>query len=147
MPQLYPTFEVPKLEKKTNQVTNRNKYSVYFDFEKGDFVRNGSGIMKKSEPYDAWVQWCIKTVHTQRWACMAYSANTGVELIEAAGQETKKGKDAYLEKTITEALLADPYRRTNYVRNFQFGWQGDSVTVTCDIGGVWSNTTPLSIQI
>lgn len=40
-------------------------------------------------------------------------------------------------KTITEALLADPYQRTKRVYDFTFVWKTDGVEVTFWVNGLW----------
>lgn len=116
---------------------NRTKKSVYFDFEKGDFSLESNGEIKTATPYDAWVQWCLKTVLTQRWAFLAYSTQAGVEIEEAFAQQDRKAQESYMEKTITEALLADPYQRTKRVYDFTFVWKTDGVEVTFWVNGLW----------
>ncbi|MDN5345122.1 MAG: hypothetical protein PWQ18_1236 [Clostridia bacterium] len=77
---------------------------------------------------EAWVQWCIKTVLTERFAYLIYSPNYGCELEKALQQPSRRAVEAELERTITEALLADP--RTEMVKDFSFSWQGDQVKVS-----------------
>lgn len=129
---LYLKWWKTKFQKKTEQ-----KKSVYFDFEKGDFSLESNGEIKTATPYDAWVQWCLKTVLTQRWAFLAYSTQAGVEIEEAFAQQDRKAQESYMEKTITEALLADPYQRTKRVYDFTFVWKTDGVEVTFWVNGLW----------
>ena len=39
-----------------------------------------------------------------------------------------------VERTITEALKVNP--RTEYVRNFEFSWNGDELHCSCVVKGV-----------
>lgn len=144
MNKLFPTFAVPKVVEGTLQEENRTKKSIYFDFEKGDFALEGSGELKTATPYDTWVQWCLKTVLTQRWAFFAYSSQAGVEMEEAFAQQDRKAQESYLEKTVTEALLADPYGRTKRVYDFTFVWQTDGVEVTFWVSGLWHEEKELT---
>lgn len=137
MNNLFPTFAVPKVVENKIPKENRTKKSVYFDFEKGDFSLESNGEIKTATPYDAWVQWCLKTVLTQRWAFLAYSTQAGVEIEEAFAQQDRKAQESYMEKTITEALLADPYQRTRRVYDFTFVWKTDGVEVTFWVNGLW----------
>ncbi len=137
MNNLFPTFAVPKVVENKIPKENRTKKSVYFDFEKGDFSLESNGEIKTATPYDAWVQWCLKTVLTQRWAFLAYSTQAGVEIEEAFAQQDRKAQESYMEKTITEALLADPYQRTKRVYDFTFVWKTDGVEVTFWVNGLW----------
>ena len=137
MNNLFPTFAVPKVVENKIPKENRTKKSVYFDFEKGDFSLESNGEIKTATPYDAWVQWCLKTVLTQRWAFLAYSTQAGVEIEEAFAQQDRKAQESYMEKTITEALSADPYQRTKRVYDFTFVWKTDGVEVTFWVNGLW----------
>ena len=137
MNNLFPTCAVPKVVENKIPKENRTKKSVYFDFEKGDFSLESNGEIKTATPYDAWVQWCLKTVLTQRWAFLAYSTQAGVEIEEAFAQQDRKAQESYMEKTITEALLADPYQRTKRVYDFTFVWKTDGVEVTFWVNGLW----------
>lgn len=129
MPNLYPIFEVPEIvEQQQTEPAPKYGKSWLFDFEKGDFVVDGAGRIVIAEGYTAWVQWCVKTVLTQRFAHVIYSFDYGTELEEALKQPSRKAVEAELERAITEALLADP--RTEMVRDFTFEWEGDIVKVS-----------------
>ena len=71
--QLFPVFDLPEIPD-TEELEERYSPSAYFDFEKGDFVRDGAGKIKKSEGKDAYIQWCLKVVSTERYSCLAYSS-------------------------------------------------------------------------
>ena len=138
MPNLYPTFELPTIvEQEQPQLAPEYPKSYLFDFEKGDFVKDGTGRIVVCDGNTAWVQWCIKAVMTERFSCLAYSRNYGVEIEEALKQPTRAAVETEVERTITEALLADP--RTYAVRDFLFEWRGNelyvSFTVIPVVGG------------
>jgi hypothetical protein len=129
MPNLYPTFEMPELvEQQQTQPEPGYPESYLFDFEKGDFVLDGAGRIVIADGYTAWAQWCVKTVLTERFAYLAYSGNYGVEIDKALKQPTRAVVETEVERTITEALLADP--RTYAVRDFSFEWKGDELYVS-----------------
>lgn len=140
MADLFPSFSTPKIINDNKQTDNIQKSSIYFDFEKGDFRLNNGGSIETAMPYDSWVQWCLKTVYTQRYSFMSYSNQVGVEIEEAFMQETQKEQESYIEKTITEALLADPYQRTKRVYDFNFEWGVDKVNVTFWVSGIWDKS-------
>lgn len=144
MPSLFPVFEVPKVIENSQQRDNRQKSSLYFDFEKGDFALDSAGKIQTATPYDAWVQWCLKTVYTQRYAFLAYSNQVGVEIEEAFQQPTREEQESNIEVTVTEALLADPYQRTKRVYDFLFEWETDGLKVTFTVSGVWNKDTTLT---
>ena len=73
--QLYPVFEVPDFVAKKNEENRKQQYkpSVYFDYATGDFRLDGAGRMAGASGREAYMQWCIKTVMTERDAFLAYS--------------------------------------------------------------------------
>lgn len=146
MAKLFPVFEVPKIMN-TSQTDNRQRKSLYFDFEKGDFSLDIAGQIKTATPYDAWVQWCLKTIYTQRGALLAYSGQIGVEMEEALKQDDRAMQESYIERTVTEALLADPYQRTIRVYDFHFYWGVDNVEVTLVVSGIWDRDTTLHANL
>ena len=128
MPNLYPVFEMPELmEQQQAQPEPEYPESYLFDFEKGDFVRDTAGRIVIADGHRAWVQWCVKTVLTERFAYLAYSQNYGTEIETALKQPSRQAVEAELERAITEALLMDP--RTEVVRGFRFTWEGDQLRV------------------
>ena len=129
MPNLYPVFEVPELvEQQQTEPAPKYGKSWLFDFKKGDFVLDGAGRVVEADGHTAWMQWCVKTVLTQRFVHVIYSFDYGTELEEALKQPSRKAVEAEMERAITEALLADP--RTEMVKDFVFEWEGDIVKVS-----------------
>jgi len=140
MPNLYPTFEPPTIvEQEQLQLAPEYPKSYLFDFEKGDFVLDGAGRIAIADGHTAWVQWCVKTVLTERFAYLAYSWNYGVEIDEALKQPTRALVEMEIERTITEALLADP--RTKLVTDFSFKWHADELYVSFTAVPVIGDTT------
>jgi len=129
MPNLYPTFELPTIvEQEQPQLAPEYPKSYLFDFEKGDFVVDGAGRIVIVDGYTAWVQWCVKAIMTERFSYLAYSGNYGVEIDKALKQPTRAAVETEVERTITEALLADP--RTYVIRDFSFEWRGNELYVS-----------------
>lgn len=146
MPNLYPVFEVPEIaEQQQTEPAPKYGKSWLFDFEKGDFVVDGAGRIVEADGHTAWVQWCLKTVLTQRFAHVIYSFDYGTELEEALKQPSRKAVEAELERAITEALLADP--RTEMVRDFTFEWEGDIVKVSFTAVPVIGEPAQLEVTI
>jgi len=129
MPNLYPVFDMPDLveQQQTEPVPQYGK-SWLFDFEKGDFVVDGAGRVVETDGHAAWVQWCVKSVLTERFAYLIYSTDYGAEIEQALKQPSRKTVEAELERVITEALLVNP--RTELVKDFVFQWEGDAVKVS-----------------
>lgn len=129
MASLYPTFEMPELvEQRQERPQPKYPKSYLFDFEKGDFVVDGAGRVVIADGHTAWVQWCIKTILTERFACLAYSWDYGVEVGGALRQPSRLAIEMEVERTITEALLVDP--RTEQVRDFTFRREADQLWVS-----------------
>lgn len=128
MPRLFPVFEVPVPQAEQAPPLPEYPESYLYDFEKGEFVVDGAGRVVMADGYTAWRQWCVKAVLTERFACLAYSWNYGVETEQALKKPSRAAVEAEMERTITEALLVDP--RTEMVRDFSFDWSGDQLWVS-----------------
>lgn len=106
-----------------------------FDFEKGDFVRDAAGRVLYGDGREAWRQWCVKVISTERDSYVAYSTAIGVETEHATAQGTRSAVRSALERTITEALMVHPM--TESVQSFEFVDQVDgSTTVTFTVTGI-----------
>lgn len=122
---LFPVFDVPEIQTPTPAEEQKYKPSVYFDYTLGDFKRDGANKIVTAEGKEAWMQWCIKTVLTERLSCLSYSSDIGAELDEALKQSDTDAVNSELERTITEALMVNP--KTEYVRGFEFTWDSDGL--------------------
>ena len=132
MPNLYPAFEMPEIvEQQQTEPAPRYGSSWFFDFGTGDFAIDGAGKVIQTDGHTAWAQWCVKTVMTERLACLAYSWDYGTEVEKALKKPTRAMIEAEIERTITEALLVDP--RTELVRDFAFRWHADELYVSFTI--------------
>lgn len=142
---LFPVFDVPSDVEEEEEDETRGEYapSPLWDFQQGDFVMDGSHRTVYGSGYDAWVLWCTKTIMTQRWAHLAYSDSHGVEADEAFAEPDNEAVESSFERSITEALMADPLGRTLEVRNFEFSWETDSLRITCDVIGTDGSTADI----
>ena len=133
----------------TEDIQAQPKYrpAPLWDFEKGDFATNGANQIVYGSGYDAWVLWCNKTIMTQRWAYMAYSSNIGIEADEAFREPDRKAQESAFERTITEALFADPMGRTQQVHDFQFVWKVDSLYISCVVNGVDGDSATIKVAL
>lgn len=116
--QLFPVFDVPELVTVAPAEEQKYKGSVYFDYNLGDFRRDGAGKMTVAEGREAYAQWCLKVVMTERMAHLAYNSDIGTELMDAVAQTDIEAIKSSIERTITEALMV--HKTTEYVRNFEF---------------------------
>ena len=135
MASLYPVFQTPTILEETKKNEGIYKNSSFFDFELGDFRMDGGGRIVEASGFDAWKQWCVKTIATQRGAYYNYTNGLGILGEEAMAQPTHEMQEADLETTIKEALLADPYGRTTEVRDFEWTRGVDSLHMRCTIVG------------
>ncbi|MFI3253527.1 MAG: DUF2634 domain-containing protein [Eubacteriales bacterium] len=147
MGNLFSVFDLPSSLAEEEKSTERYRPSYAFDMSAGEFVLDGGGKMQYASGYDAWVLWCVKTIKTQRWAHLAYRWNIGTELAEAFALEDRAAQESFLERTVTEALLADPKGRTVRVYDFEFLWEGDSLSLTCTIFGQKGDTASVTVKV
>lgn len=145
--QLFPTFEVPATLAEDIFTENQYPPAPMWDVEKGDFVTNGARQTLYGSGYDAWVLWCTKAILTQRWAHDGYSANEGIEAEQAFKEPDRKAAESAFERTITEALLADPLGRTIQVRDFAFTWEADSLWIVCEVIGANGDTASIRAKL
>jgi hypothetical protein len=147
---LFPVFDVPTTVPDSSATAAAPVYNPapLYDYEAGDIARNGAGQSLWGSAYDAWVFWCIKTVSTERYARMAYSDNAGIEADAAFKQPTRAARESAFERTITEALMADPMNRTQSVQNFTFDWSGaDALHISCQVTGRDGNSATISTTL
>ena len=134
---LFPVFDVPDVNTKTQDKNRRYKPSVFFDYDTGDFRVDGAYRMTVAEGQEAYQQWCRKVVMTERDAFLAYSTDIGIEGEYALSLGDHAAVESALEKTITEALMVNVH--TEYVRDFEFSWSADEIRVTFTVKGrPWS---------
>ena len=130
---LFPVVSIPSLSKPKQDNDIRYKRAPAWDLQAGDFVRDGAGKILTDTGRDAYVVWCVKTSQTERFAKLAYPSAIGAELEAAKQEKSPEAAELALERTIREALMANP--RTEYVRDFAFQWDGDNVHVTFTVKG------------
>ena len=112
------------------------KPSIFFDFDTGDFVVNHDGKLKEASGFEAWMQWCQKTLMTQRYAHEGYSTDIGIDYESALKADSREEAESILQREIEEALMADPSERTLYVGNITFEWAADDCLVTVQVQGI-----------
>lgn len=140
---LYPTFNLPAVVADNERPKKRSyKQSFFFDYEVGDFLRDGANRFVLAEGREAFCQWCLKQCATERGTKLAYSDKIGVEIVRAAKEENDiAAVESAIQRTITEALMVNP--ETEYVKNFQFSWNGaDRLQVSFVVKGhEWDEDT------
>lgn len=126
--QLYPVFEIPSIWQDDTENEQAFKPGPLFDFDIGDFVRDGSNRVIMCDGRDEYILWVLKMLKTQRWACPAYSDECGIDAEDAAQQPSRRAVQSAFERTITEALLVNPC--TERVYGFDYEWSTDELEVT-----------------
>ncbi len=147
MESLFPTFDVPSAIVSDKQREEQYAPAPLWNYEAGEFITDGANKSIYGSGYDAWVLWCIKSIMTQRWAHLGYSSNEGIEAEQAFKQPDREAVQSAFERTITEALLADPMHRTTQVKDFKFSWQTDSLWIECVAIGTDGQTADLKAKI
>ena len=147
MADLFPVFDVPSELEEEEELEGQYAPAPLWDYEAGDFVTDGAKQTLYGSGYDAWVLWCTKSIMTQRWAHLGYSANEGIEAEEAFAEPDREAAESAFELTITEALLADPMGRTTQVRDFEFRWEADSLWIDCVVVGTDGQTADITARL
>lgn len=110
---------------------------IAFDFENGDFSRDGKNKILDSDGIESWKSWCIICIQTERYAHLACPSYFGIDSSAAMRAKSRDEAESILTREITEAILADPYERTKYVEDLEFDWTAsDTVKVNAVIHGI-----------
>lgn len=121
---------------------------IAFDSLRGDFLRDGMYKMLDSDGIESWKSWCINCLQTERYKHLAYSTDFGIEIDKALRASSRQESESILSRQITEAILADPYKRTKYIQEITFEWTApDSVRVEITIHGVDDTTIDITAYI
>ncbi len=144
---LFPVYDVPSALAEDKTTSNQYRKSPAFDLETGEFILDGGGKLSYGTGYDAWLLWCMKTIQTQRWAHLAYRSNIGTELAQAFALWDRSAQESFLERTVTEALLADPKARTVRVYDFAYQWGEDSLALSCTLLGQKGDTASITVNL
>ncbi|GBF35488.1 phage-like element PBSX protein xkdS [Desulfocucumis palustris] len=148
MPNLFPTettINAPEINRFSEGEALFGR-SWRFDFGAGDFILTPSGGVATAEGIEAYMEWCQKTLLTQRYRYLIYSRNYGSEYEELAGRGYSRAIiESEVERMTGEALLVDP--RTAEVNNFSFSWREDALYFTCDITTVRGEKTTIGSEV
>lgn len=139
MANLFPTLNnnVMPLDNIKKNTPVGYKRSMKFDDEQGDFVRDGQHRIIAASGVEAWKQWCINCLSTERNSLPSYSSDFGINLKLMRALPDKESKEVFLQKEIPEALMADDYKRTKSVSDFEFNWFApDAVEISMTIMGI-----------
>lgn len=131
---LFPVIDNEKTAGVKRQYDRSYRRSYHWNFETGDFERTGANRIKMCDGLVAYRTWCIKAVETERRTCFAYPSEIGAEMVAAFRKPSRKAQESSIQRTIKETLMTNP--RTEYVRDFSFTWNSDSVVVSFTVRGI-----------
>ena len=121
---------------------------IAFDSQLGDFLRDGMHKLLDSDGIESWKSWCINCVQTERYKHLAYSTDFGIEMDKAMKATSREEAESILTRQITEAIMADPYKRTKYIEEIKYNWTApDSVSVAATIHGINDVTIDITAYI
>ena len=121
---------------------------ITFDYQMGDFPRDGMNKLQDSTGIDSWKSWCINCLHTERYKHLAYSTDFGIETEAAMKARNREEAESILTRQISEALMADPYKRTAYVSKVKYDWTApDTVVAAVTIHGIDDVTIDITAYI
>lgn len=124
------------------------KNGIAFDSQTGDFLRDGMHKLLDSDGIESWKSWCINCIQTERYKHLAYSTDFGIEMDKAMRASGREEAESILSRQITEAILADPYKRTKYIEEITYEWTApDAVSVAVTIHGVDDVTIDITAYI
>lgn len=121
---LYPVFDIPSMEAVNTDEESSFKPSPLFDYDIGDFVRDGANRVVMVDGRDAYILWVLKVLKTQQGACLSYMG-VGVDHEAALAETSREAVQAAFERSISEALLVHPC--TERVYDFVFEWDSDTI--------------------
>lgn len=139
MPNLFPdSYESEVITK--DEITANSpvgyRNGIAYDDDLGDFLRDGKTKIMDSTGIESWKSWCINCIQTERYKHLAYGTDFGIEAEAALKAKSREEAENILTRQITEAIMADPYGRTEYVENIEFEWSApDAVSVNLIIQG------------
>lgn len=140
MPNLFPTDYEKEIIEPSDIEGNTPigyKNGIAFDYAKGDFSRDGKNKVLDATGIESWKAWCINCLQTERYKHIAYSSDFGIELDPIWKATSREEAESLLTRQITEAILADPYGRADYIESIEFEWDAsDAIKVDLIIHGI-----------
>ena len=146
-PDGYETEVINEEDIKEESVTGYRN-GMAFDYENGDFKRDGQYKIMDSDGIESWRSWCINCLQTERYNCLAYSSDFGIETGKALLASSHAEAENILIREINEAIMADPYQRTEYIEDIVFDWSDpDTVCAQVTIHGISDVTIDITAYI
>lgn len=134
MPSIYPTIKLPRLMTSTAPAaTYKALGAPAFDFNSGEFLFDGAGRMLLADSKTAFEDWCIKSCMTERGTRLAYSERLGCEWQKAMKEPDGEAIKSAIIRTVTETIMTN--NKAQWVRDFEFNSEGDSLSVSFEVKG------------
>lgn len=121
--------------------------AVNFDEALGDFSRDQQNKLTSATGVEAWEQWCINCLMTERGAYASYDDTFGIDTKSIVERADRAEAETVLTAEIVEALMADPYERTDSVNSVDFEWTADGVEITVNVSGIDDVTLDITVLL
>ena len=134
MAELFPTTGVADATYTDTAASDTTTYgsTVQFDFEKHEFILSPTGKQKTVTGADAWGEWCVKALCTERFKYLVYSDNYGEELDTLIGKSRPHAViESEIKRMTKDCLMCDA--RTANVDEFEFQWLTDGIMFSCRV--------------
>lgn len=146
-PEGYDTEVITEADLQSEKPTGYRN-GISFDYQTGDFKRDGMHKLLDSDGIESWISWCINCLQTERYKHLAYNTDFGIEIEAAMKATSREETESILARQITEAIMADPYKRTEYIESIEFDWTApDTVSAAVVIHGIDDVTVDLVAYI
>ena len=124
------------------------KNGLAFDYSNGDFVRDGQNRIVDSDGIESWKSWVMNCIQTERYKHLCYSTDFGIEWDMVYQAQTREEAESILTRQINEAVMADKYKRTEYIEDITYNWTApDAVEVHITIHGINDVTIDVTAYI
>lgn len=151
MPNMFPLGYENEIITPDEIVSNRPigyKPGPKFDYKLGDFVRDGKNQILDADGIESWRAWCINCMLTERYKYQGYSTDFGIEFDKAFRAASREEAENILTRQITEAIMADDYKRCEYIENITYTWTApDAVQVNATLHGIEDVTIDVTALI
>ena len=146
MANLFPSSTTAAEYPETESTVVNYGSTVRFDFEKHEFVLSPTGRQPVLTGADAWAEWCVKAICTERYSYLIYDHDYGEEIDQLFGQSMPhEVAESEIRRMTRECLLMD--KRTASVDNFSFSWIDDGVLFSCQITNALGDSLILSRKV
>lgn len=147
---LFPTVGVEAAEYDTSDTAANGDVTygstVQFDFDKHEFILSPTGKQKEVTEADAWGEWCVKALCTERFNYLIYDSSYGEELDTLLGtSRPHEVIESEIRRMVKECLMCD--KRTASVSEFSFQWVEDGIIFSCSITNTLGDDMTLTRKV